>query len=385
MRLEGQHNFPEMERVIYGKPAAQAVLAEVDLVGAKRVFFLASRTLNTKTEEIEKIRKALGDRYAGTYDGMPQHTTRKACLDAAGKARDAGADLIVAIGGGSIMDAAKIVPMLMGDNPPTEASLDDYVGIEPKIRFQPPPFRVVVVPSTLNAGEFNAAALVTDERTNLKQIFFHPLMMPVSVIMDPELAMLTPTELWFGSGTRAMDHGIEALCSRNGTPLTDAVVLAGIRALRDGMLATLADPTDLEARRLSQHGAWLAASGLQVRVMMGASHGIGHVLGGTFNVPHYFCTSVMMPSILRYNAPSTGEAQVRLAEALRAKDGQDAPTALRALFDKFGLPSTLKQVGVEEANFDKIASIAINHMFVKLNPHPITNEADVKTILKLAA
>ncbi|MEA2919298.1 MAG: maleylacetate reductase [Bradyrhizobium sp.] len=215
MRESGFHNFPATDRVVYGKPAAEALSEEVARLNAKRVFLIASRTLNTKTDEIEKIRRALGDRYVTTLDGIAQHTTRKQAANAAVAARNAKADLIVAIGGGSAIDLAKIVIMAMEHDLRDEAGFDPYV-VDAKMNFRDgdtafraPSVRQIAIPSTLNGGEYNAAALVTDERTKLKQIFFHPQMMPVSIILDPALTLHTSTNLWMGSGTRAMDHGIE--------------------------------------------------------------------------------------------------------------------------------------------------------------------------------
>src|SRR5271169_4359985 len=98
MRPPGSYQYPAMDFVVYGKPAAVALLEEAERLGAKRVYLIASRTLTTKTDEIEKIRKSLGDRHAGTFDGIPQHTTREVVVNAAAGARVAKADLIVAIG-----------------------------------------------------------------------------------------------------------------------------------------------------------------------------------------------------------------------------------------------------------------------------------------------
>src|SRR5438270_10441577 len=174
------------------------------------------------------------------------------------------------VGGGSAIDLAKIVIMAMEHDIRDEAGFDPFpmcpgVTVSP---FRSPKVRPIAVPSTLNGGEYNAAALVTDERSRLKQIFFHSLMMPVAIILDPALTLHTPSKLWMGSGTRSMDHGIEALCSPAGTPLGDEVVLAGIRILHEAMLRTLDHPDDLEARRLAQYGSWLASYGLQARIPM---------------------------------------------------------------------------------------------------------------------
>jgi maleylacetate reductase len=386
MRKAGIHNFPAIDRVVYGKAASDALKDEAERLDAKRVFLIVSRTLNTKTDEIEKIRRALGVKHVATFDGIAQHTTRKQAAEVARQANDAEADLIVAVGGGSAIDLAKIVIMAMEHDIHDEAGFDPF-PMGPGVHFSPflsPTVRQIAVPSTLNGGEYNAAALVTDERHKLKQIFFHPQMMPLAIILDPALTLQTPSNLWMGSGTRSMDHGIEALCSPAGTPLADEVVLAGIRILREGMLQTLQQPDDLEARRLSQYGSWLASYGLQARVPMGASHGIGHVLGGTFDVPHYYCTPVIMPSLLRYNKPFTEDAQKRLATALGAPGG-DAADAFAAFTKALGLPGRLADVGIGEDKFDQISKIAINHRFVQANPRPFRNEAEIIDLLRMAA
>jgi maleylacetate reductase len=386
MRKTGIHNFPAIDRVVYGKAACDALNDEAVRLDAKRVFLIVSRTLNTKTDEIERIRRALGNKHVATFDGIEQHTTRKQAAEVARQANEAKADLIVAVGGGSAIDLAKIVIMAMEHDIRDEAGFDPFpmgpgVSISP---FRSPKVRQIAVPSTLNGGEYNAAALVTDERTKLKQIFFHPQMSPVAIILDPALTLHTPANLWMGSGTRSMDHGIEALCSPAGTPLADEVVLAGIRNLREGMLRTLQQPDDLEARRLSQQGSWLASYGLQARVPMGASHGIGHVLGGTFDVPHYYCTPVIMPSLLRYNKPVTEDAQKRLAAALGAP-GMEAADAFAEFTKSLGLPARLADVGIGEDKFEKISKIAINHRFVQANPRPFKSEADIVDFLRTAA
>ena len=126
MRGAGSYQYPPMDFVIYGKPAAEALREEAERLDARRVFLIVSRTLNTKTDEIEKIRASLRDRYAGTFDGIPQHTTREVVVQAAARAREAEADLIVAIGGGSVVDAAKIILMCIEHEIADQDGLDGY-------------------------------------------------------------------------------------------------------------------------------------------------------------------------------------------------------------------------------------------------------------------
>ena len=386
MRIAGSYQFPTMESVIYGKPAAEALREEAERLDAKRVYLIVSRTLNTKTDEIETIRKALGDRYAETFDGIPQHTTREVVVKTAKQAKEAKADLVVAIGGGSVVDAAKIVLMCMEHEIFEQDGLDGF-ETTPERRFgqfRTPKVRMIAIPSTLSGGEYNSGTLVTDTRRKLKQIFNHPMMMPRSIILDPAITKYTPEKLWLGSGTRAMDHGIEAICSSRTNALVDAVCQQGLRYLHDGLRRTKSNPNDEEARLNCQLGSWMSAFGLQARVPMGASHAIGHVLGGTCDVPHYFCTAVMMPSVLRYNRPATQAAQKSIAAALGAPD-RDASEVFAAFIAELGLPRRLADVGVAEDRFELIGKNAMLSIFTRANPQPIRESADVVQILKMAA
>ena len=391
MRQSGQFLFPLMDRVLFGRPAAEAVLDEADRLGARHVLLVASRTLNTTTDAITRIAAVLGPRCVGVYDSVPQHTTRAAVVEAARIGIDRQVDLVVAIGGGSVVDAAKMVLMCI-EHGVTEASgLDPFVvtaGPDGRPRpsaFREPRARLIVAPSTLSGGEYNAGCLVTDEARKVKHTFFHRGMMPRAIILDPDLAAHTPMLLWLGSGTRAMDHGIEAISSTAGNPLADAAIARGLRLLRDGLPRTRDDFEDLEARRMCQYGSWLSAFGLQAMVPMGASHAIGHVLGGTCDVPHYFCTPVMMPSVLRYNAPAAREAQAAIAEALRAPD-QAAADAFERFVQDLGLPTRLSAVGVTPARFREIGEITMKEeIFAHTNPRPLRGPEDVIEILNLAA
>ncbi|MFZ6648853.1 iron-containing alcohol dehydrogenase [Undibacterium sp. TJN25] len=391
MHDKGTHLFPAMERIDFGKPAAKALAAEAERLGSKRVFLIVSRSLNNGTDEIAKIVAALGERFAGLYDGVPQHTTREGVVETTRAALAAGADLLVAIGGGSVVDAAKITSLCMEHKILDADGLDgfevkfDQSGRVSMASFKGPSVRMIAIPTTLSGGEYNAGCLVTDPRRNLKQTFFHRKMMPVTIILDPALLRHAPAPLLLGSGTRAMDHAIEALCSPRGTPLTDAAVLRGLTLMAKWLPRSHADRNDLEASRNCQTASWLCSFGLQSRVPMGASHAIGHVLGGTCHVSHFLCTPVMMPAILEYNRPACEEAQQELAAAL-GRPGMAAADAFREFCLGLGLPTSLREVNVLPDQFDLIAETTMKEeFFIYSNPCPVASPSDVVEILKLAA
>jgi len=198
MLHSGRVVFGEMEVVVFGRPAAEMVAEEAGRRQAERVFLMASGTLNRTTEEIAKVRRALGNRFAGLFDRMPPHTPRRAVIEAAVMAREAGADLIVTIGGGSVTDGAKAVQLCLANDIRAAEALDQIRPVKgPDGVLGPPPCNApsvaqVAVPTTLSAGEFSAIAGVTDERTRVKELFRHPRIIPRAVVLDPAVTVHTP-------------------------------------------------------------------------------------------------------------------------------------------------------------------------------------------------
>src|SRR6202167_5273958 len=158
-----------MDEVVFGRPAAEALVEQMDRLGASRAFLMVSGTLNRETGEIEKIRSALGARCAATFDAMPPHTPRQAVIAAAEQARDANADLIVTVGGGSITDGAKAVQLCLANDVCTVEGIDTIganKGVAPQMKA--PKVRQISVPTTIAGGEFSAIAGVTNESTRVK-------------------------------------------------------------------------------------------------------------------------------------------------------------------------------------------------------------------------
>src|SRR3982074_2732448 len=151
-----------MDEVVFGRPAAEAVVGQMDRLGAAGAFRMVSGTLNRQTDEIEKIRKALGSRCVATFDAMPPHTPREAVIAATEVARAANADLIVTVGGGSITDGAKAVQLCLANDISTPEDIDrtgPIAAVPPPMNA--PTVRQISVPTTIAGGEFSANAGVT--------------------------------------------------------------------------------------------------------------------------------------------------------------------------------------------------------------------------------
>jgi maleylacetate reductase len=379
-----------MEGVRFGEPAAEAVALEAGRLAAQRVFLMVSGTLARATDEIDKVRRALGNRCAGVFDRMPPHTPRRAVIEAAEAARAAGADLIATIGGGSVTDGAKAVQLCLANDIGATEALDDYrpaagtgVGLAPPPG-RAPSVRQITVPTTLSGGEFSAIAGVTDERHRVKEMFRHPEIIPRAVILDPAITVHTPEWLWLSTGIRAVDHCVEGICSAEANPYADAQALHGLTLLARGLPRVKSDPADLDARLDCQIGSWLSMGPLASGVPMGASHGIGYVLGAAFDIPHGHTSCIMLPAVMRWNKPANAARQA-LVTAAMGHPGEDAGDVLDAFIAGLGMPRSLGVVKIGPESFDRIAEGAMATPWVPRNPRPIAGPAQVREILELAA
>ncbi len=378
--------FGNMEDVIYGKPAAEAVAQTAGRVGARRVFLMVSGTLRRTTDEVSKVEAALGERCVGIFDDMPQHTPRSAVVSATEMARSAGADLIVTVGGGSITDGAKAVQLCLANEISTIEGMDAFVDAEAAKTALSTPLKVrqVTVPTTLSGGEFNPGAGVTDDRTKTKQLFKHPGAVPRTVILDPAVTVHTPEWLWISTGIRAVDHCVEGICSAEAHPYGDAQAAKGLALFASGLPSVLKDPMDLEARLACQMATWLSMGPLTSGVPMGASHGIGYVLGTLFGVPHGHTSCIMLPSVMAWNKPANAARQALISEIM-GRPGEEASDVLDAFIGGLGMPRSLKAADIGADAFDKIAEGAMKTPWIPRNPRPIPSPAEIKEILALAA
>jgi maleylacetate reductase len=381
MLTSGRVVFSKMEEVHYGKPAAQSLAELVKEHGAQRVFLMVSGTLNRETDEVEKVRRALGNKCVGTFDRMPAHSPRAAVIAAAAQARAARADLIVTLGGGSITDGAKAVQLCLANDVTSVEGMDRIRGTA---AVKPPAVRQVSIPTTLSAGEFSGLAGVTNEATKVKEMFRHPLTIPQAVILDPEVTRHTPMWLFLSTGIRAVDHCVEGVCSNESTEFTNAAALHGLSLLARGLPRVKADPNDMKARLDCQTGSWLSMGALAAGVPMGASHGIGYVLGAVFDVPHGHTSCIMLPSVMRWNKSANADRQALIASAM-GHPGKDAGDVLDAFIRGLGMPRSLGEVKVGKENFERIAQQAMGTPWVPRNPRKIEGPAQVKEILELAA
>jgi maleylacetate reductase len=387
MIKRGQVSFSRMEKVVFGVPAAEAVAEQVARSDARRVYLMVSGSLNRKTDAINHIRQALGERCAAIFDRVPAHTPRKAVIEAAELAGDVDADLIVTVGGSSVTDAAKMVRLCLANDTRVPDEIDAFrpvANASPASLCKPPTVRQISVPTTLSAAEFSMTSAVTDERTRRKEIFHRPDNAPQTVILDPTITLHTPEGLFLSSGVRAVDHCVEAICSNETNEFGDASALHGLGLLSRGLTSVKANSADIDARMNCQIGAWLSMVAVIAGVPMGASHGIGYILGSLFGVPHGHTSCIMLPAVMQWNKPVNAKRQALVAQTIGRPD-ENASDLLDRLIGGLGMPRSLSAVDIYPEHFDMIAEQAMHTPWVPRNPRKIAGPTAVRAILEIAA
>jgi maleylacetate reductase len=369
------------ERVYPDASALEAIRAEMDLRGARRVFIFSSATLARDDGPVAKLKDELGALCVGLNTGLSEHTPLEAVLAGAAAVRANGVDLIVAIGGGSVIDGAKAVKATMA------AEIDSVDGFVPYSAASSNPMpmpaggpSLIAIPTTLSAAEFSGTAGYTNPLSGLKEGVRAPHLAPSAVILDPDLALHTPIRLWTSSGIRAVDHAVETIFNLNAWASLRAKAATGLTMLADALRRAHADPTDRDARRDALQAVWLIGD-CSPQLIMGASHGLGYLLGSLGGVPHGMTSCVLLPTVVAFNSETCPEPARQVADALRISD---AAEGLRTLVAEFNLPTRISECVSDSAILDQIAAVALRHPVVRANPRPLADEATILLLLKTA-
>ena len=278
-------------------------------------------------------------------------------------------DGVVAFGGGSALDAGKVIAFMAGQKRPMWDFEDvgdwwtraDPNGILP----------VVAVPTTAGTGsEVGRAGVITDEATQTKKVIFHPLMMPKIAICDPELTVGMPPAITAGTGMDALTHCLEAYCGPGYHPLADGIAVEGMRLVKESLARAYTSPANLEARAHMMSAAAMGATAFQKA--LGAIHALSHPVGALYDTHHGLTNAVFMPYVLAFNRPAIERRIVRAAAYMGLAPSFDAFLAwVIALRAEIGIPHTLAGLSVDDSKFDVMSRMAPSDPTAGGNPVPI--------------
>lgn len=372
--------YTPLERVYWDTPAAEVILKEVEQRDFKRVFIVSSSTLSNKTEEINIIKNSLGKRFAGLFDHCLPHSPQENVIECVKEIKSKNPDIIITVGGGTPIDTVKVAQSCVTLGIDTIEGLrkianKNHQTVNSKIR-------QIAVPTTLSGGEFTNFGGAMDTGKQLKERYIGNDLCPQVVILDPNITVHTPLWLWLSTAIRSVDHAVEGFCSSSDNPLIPPTCLYSLKLFAKSLRETNLHPENIESRSLSQKAVWIVAKNLG-NTNMGASHGIGYLLGSIGGIPHGYTSCVMLPAVLKWNESHQEEKHNIISNAL-GRPKLKAWEAIKELITDLGLPSTLDEVGINKDQWEQIVDYAIRHPTVMSNPKPITTPEDVLEILEFA-
>jgi 4-hydroxybutyrate dehydrogenase len=374
-------------RVVLGPGALARLGEEAKRLGMRRPLVVTDRGV-VKAGIAEKVHARLSEAglpFARFEDVQSNPTDRDA---AAGLAafREGGCDGLVAVGGGSSIDVAKLVQLLTTHEPPL-SRYDDAAGGDRFVKDDLPP--LVAIPTTAGTGsEVGRSGVATLPDTGRKTVIFSPFLMPRCALCDPELTVGLPPALTAWTGMDAFTHGLEAWVATGFHPLADAVALDAVRRAARALPAAVKDGTDLGARTDMMIAAMEGAMAFQKG--LGAAHALAHALGPVSGVHHGLANAIVLPAVVEWNRPSCAARLARAAVAMgEAPGGPDDALAARAvervrsLARTVGIPERLRDAGVREADLPLVARKAFEDASHRTNPRPCS-EADLLALARRA-
>ena len=325
-------------RVVFGAGALDHLPREIEQLGARRALVLSTPQ---QSDLASALSTRLGERSVGIYPHAVMHVPVDVARKAIGEADRLGVDCVVAAGGGSTIGLAKAIAL--------HSALP-----------------ILAVPTTYAGSEMTPIYGLTD--AGVKTTGRDRRVLPRTVIYDPRLTLDLPLAMSITSGFNAIAHAAEALYAENANPMTNLMAEEGIRALARGLPGVKADPRNLDSRSDCLYGAWLCGAVLGM-ANMALHHKLCHVLGGSWNLPHAETHTVILPHVLAYNYRAALEPMRRIERALNAPD---AASAIFALMQKLGAPTSLKEIGMKREDLPRAATLVMEQPY--FNPRAVTYE-----------
>src|SRR5215471_1456746 len=364
-------SFPT--RIVFGPGAARETGAEARRLGARRALIVTDRGV-VAAGLLHAIETSLAEAGVSrtTFADVEPNPVEKNVHDGVRAFRDAQADIIIAVGGGSPLDTGKIIRLKArpGAHERPLVEYDDAIGGDAHVTANVPP--MLALPTTAGTGsEVGRSGVVTLDANRRKTVIFSPHLMANAALLDPEMTCSMPARTTAATGFDALTHCLEAYVALGDHPMADAVALGGLALVGLHLRQVVSHPSDLDARGGMMKAAMMGAVAFQKG--LGACHSLAHPLSNVCALHHGLANALCLPAVVEWNAQvATG----RLASAARALGGEPSAAGLsgmlRALRAEIGLPDSLSAAGVRREQLSTLADGAIADACHRLNPQPCT-------------
>lgn len=361
--------------IVFGPGASSQLADHVKRLGKGRPLVVADAGV-VKAGIVAKITAALeaAGLPARVFDAVDPNPVEKNVFDGVAAYKAHGADIVVSVGGGSPLDAGKLIALMTTHSRPL-VDYDDATGGDAFIEPNVPP--IVTIPTTAGTGsEVGRSGVVTLEANGRKTVIFSPYLLAKVALLDPELTVSMPAHVTAATGFDALTHCLEAYLSKGDHPMADGIALQGLELCRDHLERATKDGTDLEARGGMMKAAMMGAVAFQKG--LGACHSLAHPLSSEKGMHHGLANALCLPAVCDYNTSAVPE-RIERVRALLDPKAKTLSEALRALRTRIGLANGLAAHGITREDIPKLAAKAIIDACHQSNPRPCT-EADLAAL-----
>lgn len=374
------------ETSYFGKGAIQHITEELNKRNYQKIVVVTDKTLidhGVATKVMDLLDEA--SVHYDTYDGIVPNPTIENVKDGVDFVKKSNAECMIAIGGGSPIDTAKAIGIIM-----TNSEFSDVVSLEGVADTKNPSLPIFAVPTTSGtAAEVTINYVITDKENQRKFVCVDPHDIPVVAFVDSDMMMGMPKALCAATGMDAMTHAIEGYITKGAWEMTDMLHIKAIELIGRFLPDSVAgDQIGREKMALAQYIAGMGFS----NVGLGLVHGMAHPLSAWYNIPHGVACASLLPTVMRFNKDFTGEKYRDIAIALGVSDAEKmdltkvrnaACDAIDQLSKAVGIPSTISELGVKEADLSKIAEDAFNDVCSPGNPRDASIEEIIELYKKL--
>ncbi len=360
--------FPN--RVIFGPGASAKVGKEAKKMGVRTVLLVTDPGLQACGLS-RTIEDSIGDAGLGvsTFGEVVQNPDEDCVRKGMEAYEAAGADGLVALGGGSAMDAAKAIGLMM-THPAPLSQYDSAKGGMARISDRLPP--VIAIPTTAGTGsEVSSFSVITDTSQKMKLALGSPYLIPKLALVDPSLTLELPREITINTGVDALTHLVEGYVSTVPNPMMDRMALFGLEAIRDHLPNVVRDPDNLESRSEVMMAAMTGAF-VYNQKFLGMNHSMAHSLSAVYGLPHGLANGLVLPFTMRFNLPS---AEIQYRDIGKALGGSDGIEEVGRLLEELGMELGLRHHGMKLDDVDQLAAKAFEDPSHGTNPRqPVSRE-----------
>ncbi len=377
----------QWQSVLHGVGASNELPGLVEELGATRVMIVTTSSIVREREVLGNVKDVLGARFVGCFDGCRQYTPRSTVVESLRIARDLAADLLVSLGGGSVVDTAKATVLGLAEGLSEAPEFDAYRGSgENACRLSSPTLPVVALPTTLSGAEYTPMIAITNEETGEREPFQNPSVAPRMVILDPALTSATPDALWLTTGVKILSDAFEQYANGLAGPVMEPLLLRSIEWLYHHLEPSVKGSR--ESRLACQIASWLTLFGtFSTGTKVGIGAAIRHQLGMLHGLRHGEATCGILARVVGHSSPDDPAMYVALCRALGIPDSDESVdgSAIAARFDvllaSLGLPRKLSDLGIREEQLDRLAERAAGDFAARSRSARVWSSQEVRSLL----